>query len=541
MSKKLEEVEQLGAMASLGAGNVSSEEGGAYLKVYGGKAESGKVSKKKMSARDKLLLQLADLEEGVYEAIVGHVRTFSERNETLKNGKRSTSTRTKTNLSKLMEKVETQLKEHVGNTSGGINAVVSMSALKEAMAVDMTVEEIEKARSDRSASLYSHLTESLEQLSDAERARFAPLKPNVPSWQAPSSLTSNAPHTPAAFIEYEQPFTPWEHDTSLLPDLDTALNVTPLRTTSPYKFVLVSIDSAATEDHIRNSVLEACDQHEVDITNIEIFTDLVANKQRRHAFVSVKNLAQLQSILNDRVRAFGVHINGQRSSILDVQEKNLISIMTRPPMEASRIEELLRDLGVMNMIPKDTGAPTEPIISSLSFQKTRPNRFSIFAPRDGNGDLIGKAWITFPDHASAYAAYHSLVVCRPGAIRAFWSQKSPNHFEEAIRLRDALAVENAELKQQVASLTSQASADADASQSPANSSDDGLSLDTIVLQHIQRVLATTRGDLSQAASILNISQKTLQSQIKKGKSNGFEFNLPDARGKVKLTSTRTGL
>lgn len=538
MAKKLEEVEQLGAMAAVG-GNAqvggASGEGGESLTVYGGSGSSGKVVKKKMSAREKLLRQLADLEEGVYESVLGHVRTFASRFHILRGGTRGTATKTKSKLTRLMGDIETALKEHVGNTAGGVNAVVNMAALEEAMASDLTAEDVETARSLRSTSLYSAVTDSLKELSESNKARLAPLKPAVPSWQPAATLTSNAPHTPNAFIEYEQPLTPWDQDGAALPDLDTALIVTPLRKSAPYKFVLVSIDATATEADIRTAVLEACDKETVEITGVEIFTDLVANKQRRHAFVAVQSLAQLQTVLHDRVRAFGVHINGQRSSIVDVEEKNLISVMMRPPMDATRIEELLKDLGIMNLVTKDSAAPTEPIISSTGLQRARPNRFSIFAPRDGNGDLIGKAWISFPNHASAFAAYHSLIACRPGAIRAFWSQKSPNHFEEAIRLRDALAVENAELKQKVLSLTNSSS---DASPSPEDAPNDGLSLDTIVLRHIQKVLHTTRGDLSQAASILNISEKTLQNHVKKGKTNGFDFPVSDSRGKSRLTSSR---
>ena len=540
IEKTLEEVERLGVMASAtGAkGDKSSVQPEMEpLKVYGGQAESGKVVKKRMTQREKMLRQVADLDEGVFESVLGHVRDLSEKFHVLKSGSRGTAIKFKTRLSRFMKDLETTLAEHVGNTAGGVNAVVNLKAFEAAMADDLTPSELEKARADRSAHLYGVMGDSLKDFRETQKARMAPLKPAVPSWQAASgagaTLTPNAAPTSEGFLEYEQPLTPWEYDPALPTDLDTALIVTPLRKAAPHKFVLVAVDSQATEEDIKKAVLEACDQHEIQITGVEIFTDLVANKQRKHAFVSVQNLAQLQHVLNDRVRAFGVHINGQRSSILDVEEKNIVSIMTRPPMDASRIDTLLKDLGIMNLVTKDSTAPKEPLITSHHLNPVRTNRFSIFAPRDGNGDLIGKAWINFPTHASAYAAYHSLIACRPGAIRAFWSQKAPNHFEEAIRLRDALAAENVELKQKVLSLSSSPDADSDEP-----TPEDELSLDHVVSTHIKKVLATVRGDLNQAAQLLNITEKTLSTHLRKYRSSGLDIPLAETRGKSRLTSSR---
>lgn len=408
--------------------------------------------------------------------------------------------------------------------------MLNLAALERALRADLTPEDLETARAQRSSSLYSAVSSSLKEFTEGKKARLSPLKPQMPpSWHAAAST----PLPNETFLDYEQPITPWDNDGSMMPDLDTALVVTPLKKTHPHKFVIVSIDSQATEADIKKAVAESCDQYEVNIVDVEIFNDVVSNKQRRHAFVSVENAAQLSSVLNDRVRAFGVHINGQRSSIVDVEEKNVISIVTRPPMDGSRIEGLLKDLGVMNLVQKAEAAPTEPLVSSMHLHQSRGNRFSIFAPRDGNGDLIGKAWISFPTHIAAYAAYHSLVACRPGAIRAFWSQKSPNHFEEAIRTRDLLAAENAELKQKLAKTGTDSA--------PEPAAVDELSLDHVVTTHIRKVLSTVRGDLSQASQILGIKEKTLQTQIKKLRDNGADIPLVENRGKSRLTSSQKTL
>lgn len=532
LKKTLDEAEAMAAMASF-SGSESST-----LKVYGGSASAGKVAKKQSTTREKLLKQLANLDEQAYVSLMGHVNKFEKSHPLLKSGRRSESglSKTKGGVTKLtgfIRNIETVLSEHVGNTKGGVNAVVNLKYLEEAMAADLTASEIEKARALRSDDIFAAVEPSIGEMIDTKKARSAVLKPAVPASYAPSAFgAANSLHSPDAFLEYEQPLTPWEHDHSMMPDLDSALNVTPLRKSHSYKFVLISIDSQATEGDIRKAVAEACDQSQVTITDIEIFNDLVANKQRRHAFVAVSSLGELQNVLNDRVRAFGVHINGQRSSIVDVEEKNIISIMTRPAMDPARIETLLKDLGVMNLVTKDAAAPTEPIISSFPLHQSRPNRFSIFAPRDGNGELIGKAWISFPSHASAYAAYHSLVAARPGSIRAYWSQKSPNHFEEAIRLRDALAAENAELRQKMASLSDPVS------EADTDPTEDQLSLDSIVSKHILRVLGSARGSLPQTAKMLDISEKSLQVHIKRIRAAGHDVQVQDTRGRTKLTASR---
>jgi hypothetical protein len=536
MEQKLKEVEQLGAMAVSGGASSSSKSSSSNfepLTVYGGTPASGKVVKTKDKAREKMLVQIADLDETIYQSVLRHVAAFSKAFFVLKSGTRGTATKTKNRLTRLVKNVETSLIEYAGNTSGGVNAVLNLKAFEDAMSKDLLPTHLEEARKARSSTLYSAVSDSLKALSESEKAKLSPLKPILPVWQSAVTLTPKTPYTPEAFIEYEQPLAPWEHDDGVnFVDLDTSLVVSPLKKSAPYKFVLVAIDQLATESDIRNAVFAACDQIDIEITGVEVFTDMVANKQRRHAFVSVQTLAQLHHILNDRVRAFGVHINGQRSSILDVEEKNIISIMTRPPMDASRIEATLKDLGIMHLVSKDSSAPTEPIVSSQHLhQHPRSNRFSIFAPRDGNGDLIGKAWLNFPSHSSAYAAFHSLIACRPGSIRAFWSQKSPNHFEEAIRLRDALAAENAELKQKVISLTN-------TSEDDIATAEDGLSLDHVVSNHIKKVLHTTRGNYTQAAVILNIPERTLQLHVKKFRSNGLDIPMPENRGKGRLTSSR---
>lgn len=521
MKKTLDEAEALATMASIN--NVASVDGESpSLRVYGGSASSGTVAKKRESSRDKLLRQVASLDEQAWVSVMGHVNKFCDAIPvSKKNGNRGASAKAKNKLSRLVENIKTVLSEHVGNTKGGVNAVLNMKAFEEAMAMDLTASDLEMARTAHSEPILEAVTKSIGDVIDAKKARAATMKPNVPGAYSPTSFAASLPSSDG-FLEYEQPLGTWEHDSSMVPDLDGVLNVTPLKKTSPYKFVLVAVDSQATESDVRTAVTEACDQSEVHITDIEFFNDLVANKQRRHAFVSVNSLSQLQSILNDRVRAFGVHINGQRSSIIDVEEKNIISIMTRPPIDAERIETMLKDLGIMTMITKDSAAPSQPLVSSYHLNSPRPNRFSIFAPRDGNGDLIGKAWISFPSHASAYAAYNSLIQARPGSIRAFWSQKSPNHFEEAIRLRDLLAAENAELRQKVSHLSANSDDDSDAP-----GTGDQLSLDSVIANHVLRVLNSARGDTSQAAQLLNISERALHTHVKKLRASGLDVPSQD--------------
>lgn len=519
MKKTLDEAEALATMASIN--NVASVDGESpSLRVYGGSASSGTVAKKRESSRDKLLRQASSLDDQTWVSLMGHVNKFCDAIPvSKKNGNRGASAKAKNKLSRLVENVKTVLSEHVGNTKGGINAVLNMKAFEEAMALDLTAADLEAARNAYYEPVLEAVTKSVDDAIEAKKARAATMKPSVPGAYSPTSFGSTLPSSDG-FLEYEQPLSTWEHDSTMIPDLDDALNITPLKKTSPYKFVLVAVDSQATESDVRTAVTEACDQSEVLVTDIEFFNDLVSNKQRRHAFVSVNSLSQLQSVLNDRVRAFGVHINGQRSSIIDVEEKNIISIMTRPPIDADRIETMLKDLGIMTLISKDSSAPSQPLVSSYHLNSPRPNKFSIFAPRDGNGDLIGKAWISFPSHASAYAAYNSLVQARPGAIRAFWSQKSPNHFEEAIRLRDLLAAENAELRQKVHTLSVTGEEGTD-------DLGDQLSLDSVIANHVLRVINTARGDASQAAQLLNISEKLLSGHVKKLRASGIEVKLQE--------------
>lgn len=558
-STKLKEIEELSTSLT------GLEENDEPVKAYGGRKKSLKLENKEVDPevakraleRQQVIRQLCDLDERMWASVIGTIDALEKQKEKkiesqLKKGKAVTATMFGAPIQKCLRSIDTLLQEYVGNTAGGVNGVVNMAKLEKVLEEGISVNDLEAARATRSSSIYNLLGDSLKELSASKKKKLASLAPQiianeVPSWHAPSSSSSTITSLHSAststtnhqFLEYEQPFSPWDSDQTTMPDLDTALMITPLRKSWPHKFALVAIDSMAKEDDIKRAILEACDSFPINITAVEIFTDVVNNRQRRHAFIEVETASQLAFILNDRIRAFGVHINGQRSSIIDVEEKNILSLVTRPPMDANRLESLLKDLGVMNLVIRDTNSANEPIIYATHLQSLRSsnssigNRFSIFAPRDGNGDLIGKAWITFPSHSSAYSAYHSLCQCRPGAIRAFWSQKTPNHFEEAIRVRDVLAAENAELKRQLAS--SHPEEEDDQSPTPV----DELSLNHVITNHITKVLQSVHGNIPQASQMLGMKEKTLQQQIKKLRENGVDIPRgPETRGKSRLTSTR---
>jgi ActR/RegA family two-component response regulator len=67
---------------------------------------------------------------------------------------------------------------------------------------------------------------------------------------------------------------------------------------------------------------------------------------------------------------------------------------------------------------------------------------------------------------------------------------------------------------------------------------DEMSLDHVMSAHIRKVLATTRGDVAQAAQLLNIGERTLLNHVKKFRSTGLEIPLAETRGKARLTSSR---
>ncbi|XP_049848274.1 uncharacterized protein LOC126313373 [Schistocerca gregaria] len=313
--------------------------------------------------------------------------------------------------------------------------------------------------------------------------------------------------------------------------LATNFNIPPLQISHPWKVAIVSIDETALHSDIVRGFNEACSPNQVEITGIEVFYDRAGPTRRMNAFVNLSSKMQRDLILSDHIRCFGVYVKGKRCPILDVEQKRTLMIRATPPISKSEIEILLDKLNLVPALKEEDPLESSPQVDfTIHREASAPSTsaLDIFVPLDGEGNAAGVFFITFPTHASAYTAWHSINLCNPGFIKPYWVQQRNSLLEQAIRTRDFLALENAYLKKQLqeaksnSELLSKTGADLENHKG-------GMTLDDIISEHIEKVLRATSGDIDEAAKVLNISSRKLSRSIKKLRSQGQSLDTPSLK------------
>lgn len=75
-----------------------------------------------------------------------------------------------------------------------------------------------------------------------------------------------------------------------------------------YKFVMVGVPSEANDQDIARGIVESLIDKNITVNKVEFFYDKVANKRRKNAFISVDGQEELDFMLDDQTRAFGINV-----------------------------------------------------------------------------------------------------------------------------------------------------------------------------------------------------------------------------------------
>lgn len=129
----------------------------------------------------------------------------------------------------------------------------------------------------------------------------------------------------------------------------------------------------------------------------------------------------------------------------------------------------------------------------------------IFVPSDDEGQPLPVAFVTFPSHKHAYELWKGQ--SRESGVQVFWSTKF-KLLEEAMKVRDTLAVENTLLKEKLIRSTSHEAADK--------------RLIAVISNHIQGVYQECNFDEGQAASVLGLSTHKLHAYLDVCQKAGFD-------------------
>jgi hypothetical protein len=188
------------------------------------------------------------------------------------------------------------------------------------------------------------------------------------------------------------------------------------------------------------------------------------------AFVSLATKQDLDTMMSDSVKAFGVHIKGQRSTYIGSEERR--SIFVRG------IEADDDETQILNMLISFTLDPA-------SVEKMR-------IPTDDQGIPFGVA-LTFNTHYDAYKAVRFLshpdglarwkpkyAESSPRPLQVEWMRKGT--FEELVSAQHKLEKDNAILRGHIAQLQTEAAAQAESVVVP-----EDIKLISVMFKHVQKV------------------------------------------------------
>lgn len=198
---------------------------------------------------------------------------------------------------------------------------------------------------------------------------------------------------------------------------------------NPWKIVLIDIDPRANEIDIE-SAFENIGQSEIVISDVEIFTERVGGNKRRNAFIYLSSQEDMNKLLNNSIRVFGVNIKGKRSAILSTEDKKTIIISTSKKVFTDNFYDILLSLGI------------------------HESDADLFVPKDSNGRIKGNIYATFSSHNKAYTVW-KFIKNRPTLnIFAAWTQKTGVELVKLSSAKDYLEKENIELRRQLETISS---------------------------------------------------------------------------------------
>lgn len=271
---------------------------------------------------------------------------------------------------------------------------------------------------------------------------------------------------------------------------------------NPWKIVIIDVDSNSNEIDIELAINKICNS-EVKIVDIELFSERVNNNKRKNAFIYFESEEDMQKMLSNSIRAFGVNINGKRSAILSPDDKRTLLISISKRYDINFFEDLLITLGIYK------------------------EDVELFIPKDQQtGKIKGSIFATFSTHEKAYAVWKHLLIHQSSGVHAAWTQKNSSELMKLSKAKEYLERENEMLRKQLESLSAkQAKLYSEISELELENRDtdqNKYSLDLVLYEHILKTLEYSNFDRSKCLKLLNISPQKLSNLLSSLKKKGFD-------------------
>lgn len=282
----------------------------------------------------------------------------------------------------------------------------------------------------------------------------------------------------------------------------------------PWKVAVIDITPDATEVEVEKAVTEACHRRKISVSKVELFQDRVNDRKRTSAFVSLSCKEDLDAILDDSVKTFGVYIRGQRSSLLEVDEKRTISIRGKKPILEEDVNAILETFKV----------PSKGV--------------DVFLARDRAGNPVGSTFVTFNNHQHAYITWKSIKDLNDPNFDSQWSQRDFTAFSKIAKTSEILHNENESLREQLENMAAQQAAllakIAEKTGDPSIKNSD-FTFSHFAYTHIMKVLEVTNFDRKQAQILLQLPGHKFNRLIRDLRERGYNVETKETRGKAMKT------
>lgn len=283
----------------------------------------------------------------------------------------------------------------------------------------------------------------------------------------------------------------------------------------PWKVVIIDVTPETTVFDIEQALIEACQKRKIVITNVELFQDRTNDRKRTCAFVSLATKDDLDTLLDDSVKTFGVYIHGQRSSIAEVEDKKIISVRGKRAVLEEDIIDFLKSIDI----------PHEDV--------------DIFLARDRHGEPVGQTYLTFKQHRHAYQAWKSMNDMHELGYEATWVQRDVSVFSKLAKTSDILLSENEEIRTQIEGIAAeQAVLLSKISEKIGDASIQNVdfSYHTLQYNHLMKVLKLTNFDRKQTMLLLKIPAHRFARMTRELREKGYQIDLPETRGRIPAQS-----
>lgn len=402
---------------------------------------------------------------------------------------------------RLLNNIKGILFEESGNRSKQYQSEILNLNIFQRQLDNISIEQIKSFRQSPE-DLYETIKSSIKKVSTSSVKNVDYLRPTEPLKMIPESTKEDE-----NYISFFEPFNfDLEYTTnSEKPQNfnwnDTKFKITSFVHSDPYKLALLNIDEQISDEQIKIMIQNF--RPDIEVEKVEFFHTLNNKNHIKNAFISLSSAEDYDYLARNIDTRDGIRIGSKTSHIVDIDEINNLVLQTDPPMNENQLENFLNKLKISELIKSKQILPT--ISKNFDYKK---KKFTYRILKKNHNQLTGISFLQFPNHSIAYSAYYSLFRSLPKHIHVSWKTNEQYYFQETVKARDDLSLQNAQLYVNLKNLSK-------------DNPKDEVSLNHVIFERVSSALQLYDGELEKTANLLQISPKKLQKLLKDLKLEGY--------------------